>query len=100
MYTALLILVNFITIFGLINLTINKLYKLITSKPIVNKETINYLKKMQLKSNNILIFINLFMLFLNTYINSILLVGTIFIIDIIVIISLGVFTNLQGSIRK
>lgn len=100
MYTFLLIIVNFIIIFSIIKLTINIYSKFAINKFIMKNYNFARIKKIQPIFNAVIISSNLIFLFLNIYIQSLLLIAVISVIDIIAVIFLGTFVKLKNSLDK
>ena len=103
MFTALMLIINFIIIFFILKLIISKSSKYIINKCTFNDNSFNYLKKVQIRMNYIVMFLNMLFLFLSSSIklfSSPTMLTILAIIDCFVVISLGAFTKLQNSLNK
>lgn len=102
-YTVLLYIINFIIIFSLIKLIINKYSKHRINKFTYNNDSVSYLEKMVIRFINIVVGLNLFFLFFYLLELDSLIVtigmSIICIIDIIAAILLGIFAKIQGSLK-
>lgn len=103
MFTFLLFIINFIIIFILIKLIVNKYSKYKINKFTISNDSLS--RKRQSIFNNIVIGLNILYLFLNAYFKSNSLIMTITmpiiaVLDIIAVIILGVFVRLQGGFKK
>jgi len=101
MRIALLLIINFIISLCIIKFIIGKLSKIIINKIVVNNINVNELEKKQNKYNNIVIFLNTFLLLSIYVINfkSSTLFIIIAIINFIDIIFLCIITRLQSNFK-
>lgn len=103
MFTVLLFIINFIIIFILIKLIVNKYSKYKINKFTIRNDSLS--RKRQTIFNNIVIGLNILYLFLAAYFKSDSLIMAITmpiiaIVDIIAVIILGVFARLQSGSKK
>jgi hypothetical protein len=100
MFTVLLCIINFIIILGIIKLITSKFSKYIINKFTINDSKFNYIKKIQSRFTNTVMYLDLLFFSLFMYTKSTTILAIMTIINIILIISLGSFSKLQSSLDK